>query len=187
MLTDIDTVSTVLASQHWKGNTKEKKYRSFQLTSSWRLERNKKLPFELTFHIALEGLAYYSCIIFFFCWPFIDIDCSPRGSSINDYSILGRKKPNTIRSRNKQWQLKGPYAAVLLCTIKHFRKCMHSIFTREINSSVRRLGMNPTAKHRMNLAAKQRTYYISSTMNLVGMENAHFLSAPGSESTLTHR
>lgn len=40
------------------------------------------------FHIALEGLAHYSCVVFFFRRPLIDIDCSPRGSSIKDNSIL---------------------------------------------------------------------------------------------------
>lgn len=69
-----------------------------------------------------------------------------------------------------------------------FRKCMHSVlFTREINSSVRSLGMNPTAKHRMNLAANQGTYYISSIINSVGMEKAHLLSVSGSKPTLTNR
>lgn len=100
---------------------------------------------ELTFHVALEGLAYYSRVIFFFCWPFIDVDCSPRGSSIKDYSILGIKK-DYVRSRNRQWQLNSPYAAVLLCTIKHCRICMHSIFTTEIISGVGHSGLNPTAK-----------------------------------------
>jgi len=46
--------------------------------------------------------------------------------------------------------------------------------------------MNPTAKHRINLAAKQRTYYVSSVMNSVRMENAHLLSASGSKSMLIH-
>lgn len=47
--------------------------------------------------------------------------------------------------------------------------------------------MNPTAKHRMNLAANQGTYYISSIINSVGMEKAHLLSVSGSKPTLTNR
>lgn len=55
--------------------------------------------FFLTFHIALEGLAYNSCIIFFFCWPLIDIDCGSRWSSIKHYSILGKKYYRKVTSQ----------------------------------------------------------------------------------------
>lgn len=68
--------SPALKRKHSEKN-KTKSSKSCRLTFSWRLERNKELQSERTFHVALEGLAHYSRVVFFFCWPFIDIDRSP--------------------------------------------------------------------------------------------------------------
>lgn len=89
-----------------------------------------ELSFELTFHIALEGLAHYSRVVFFFRRPLVDIDCSPRGSSIKDYSILGIKK-ECIRWRNKQWQLKCPCAAAVHCTPSHLENACTVYYLQE--------------------------------------------------------
>lgn len=123
MLTDIDIVLTVLPPQQWEGKGREGAVQA-------RLITTEELSFELTFHIALEGLAHYSSVVFFFCWPLIDIDCSPRGSGIKDYSILRIKKEYT-GWRNKQWQLKYPYAAALYCTTRHLENACTVYYLQE--------------------------------------------------------